>query len=127
MCSNATGMGVKHSNTLSVFVRGRHGELHTLSGLFCSSRNGELYSQMSAKIGISTSVIRLLLGRRALYPEQTLEQSGITNGSMIHLSVPGYGGGKGKNDIYQEYMKFNVNTSTYMIIIQLMCCLYSYV
>ena len=39
--------------------------------------------------------MRLLLGQKAIEPNQTLPQSGITNECLINLSVRGNGGGTG--------------------------------
>ena len=86
------------ADTITVFVRGNHGELHLLTNLSWSSNTNEIFSQMNARTGVPCSVMRLLLGQKAIEPNQTLKKSGITNESLINLSVRGNGGGKGNHD-----------------------------
>ena len=66
------------ADTITVFVRGNHGELHLLTNLSWSSNTNEIFSQMNARTGVPCSVMRLLLGQKAIEPNQTLKKSGIT-------------------------------------------------
>ena len=54
------------ADTITVFVRGNHGELHLLTNLSWSSNTNEIFSQMNARTGVPCSVMRLLLGQKAI-------------------------------------------------------------
>ena len=47
-------------------MRGNHGELHLLTNLSWSSNTNEIFSQMNARTGVPCSVMRLLLGQKAI-------------------------------------------------------------
>ena len=42
------------ADTITVFVRGNHGELHLLTNLSWSSNTNEIFSQMNARTGVAT-------------------------------------------------------------------------
>ena len=75
-----------HSNSLTVFVRGNQGEVYSISNLSMSSTANELYSEMTARTGIPSSFMRLLIAQKALKPYNTLRSCGIVNGCSINLS-----------------------------------------
>ena len=88
----------------TVFVRGTHGEILTLSDMKASSRGSKVHYSLSAKTGIPHTRMRLMRGTMMLKPCATLAASGLENECTIDLHIPGCGGGRGLIDDYFVYV-----------------------
>ena len=67
-----------------------------ISDIFGDSKGSELYKCISAQTGIPQATFRLLRDTFLIKPGKTLLQSHLDNGCTLQLSMPCFGGGRGR-------------------------------